>query len=139
MEQWDGAKKTQSKVITNSHVKACSMHLGRIHLVSANSWNQDNTPSSNSPSRAGSTLTPGSSQMSSSTASILDDSDAFSASIAVLEGVSKSPVPPCQKDLSSSCSLDPKPEFLLQSFCVNFGPHPAPGTESVYTTVPLET
>lgn len=129
-----GQRRSQIKVITNSHVKVCSMlHSGRIHLASANSWNPDNTLSSSR--LAGSTLTPGSSQMSGSASSTLDDSDESSDFIAVPEDVSKSPVPSCQKDLSSSCSADPKPAFLFQSL----GPHPAPGSGSVYTAVPLQT
>lgn len=59
-----GEKKSQSEGITNSHVKVCGMRLGRIHLASANSWNQDDTRSSNSSGLAGSTLTPGSSRES---------------------------------------------------------------------------
>lgn len=129
-----GQRRSQIKVITNSHVKVCRMHLGRTPLASANSWNPDNTPPSSSSSRlAGSTLTPGSSRVSSSASGTLSDSAVSSYSVAVPGDVSKSPVPSCQKDLSRSCSADPKPTFLFQSF----EPHPASGSGSVYTNCPF--
>lgn len=123
-----------------SRVKVCSMHMGRMYLVAANSWNQTTLQASTLPVLLSPALTPGSSQMSRSTARTLCMAKMSSLfpSIAVLENVSKSPGMPCQMDPSSSCSSDPNPSFLLHTPCVSFGPHPLQGLNlSVFTTVPF--
>lgn len=86
-----------------------------------------------------SAFTPGSSPVSSSTASTLCMAE-FSAFIAVLENVSQSPGLPCWIDPRVLVAQTQTPHFFSWILCDSFGPHPLQGLSlSRYTTVPFGT